>query len=121
MLLTRLSFRLFYLNLLTSHTMARQVLYSLISSANRDIKLSREYDLLFNIFTSPSAASFPGWSVDRVKEKIRKKKRKKSFEGWKYWLKALRREDAFSGRDKHKEQLYFLAEESEQFTTGRNN
>ena len=67
MLLTRLPFRLFHLNLLTSHTIARQVLDSPISSANRDIKLTREYDLLFNIFTSPSAASFPARSVDRVK------------------------------------------------------
>ena len=79
MLLTRLPFRLFHLNLLTSHTMARQVLYSPISSANRDIKLTREYNLVFNIFTSPSAASFPGRSVDRVKKKIRKKKGRKAL------------------------------------------
>ena len=56
--------------------MARHVLYSPISNANREIKLTREYDLLFNIFTSPSAASFPARSVDRVKQKIRKKERK---------------------------------------------
>ena len=67
MLLTGLPFRLFHLNLLTSHTMARQVLYSPIGNANRDIELNREYDLLFNIFTSPSAVLFPGRSVDRVK------------------------------------------------------
>ena len=67
MLLKRSPFRLFHLNLLTSHTIARQVLDSPTSSANRDIKLTREYDLLFNIFTSPSAASFPGRSVDQVK------------------------------------------------------
>ena len=77
MLLTRLPFRFFHLRLLTSHTMARQVLYSPITSANRDIKLTREYDLVFNIFTSPSAASFPGRSVDRVKKKIRKKQEEK--------------------------------------------
>ena len=67
MLLKRSPFRLFHLNLLTSHTIARQVLDSPISSANRDIKLTREYDLLFNIFTCPSAALFPGRSVDQVK------------------------------------------------------
>ena len=83
MLLTSLPFRLFHLNILTSHTIARQVLYSSISGANRYIELPREYNLLFNIFTSPSAASFPGRSVDRVKKKIRKK-RKKNFEGGKY-------------------------------------
>ena len=78
-------FRLFHLNLLTCHTMARQLLYSPISSANRDIKLTRKYDLLFNIFTFPFAASFPGRSVDRVKNKVRQK-RKKSFKGGKYWM-----------------------------------
>ena len=67
MLLKRSPFCLFYLNLLTSHTIARQVLDSPISSANRDISLTREYDLLLHIFTSPSAASFPGRSVDQVK------------------------------------------------------
>ena len=49
--------------------MARQVLYSSISSANRYIELPREYNLLLNIFTSPSAASFPGRSVDRGERK----------------------------------------------------
>ena len=56
--------------------MARHVHFSPISNAKGEIKLTREYDLLFNIFTSPSAASFPGRSVDRVKKKIRKKERK---------------------------------------------
>ena len=64
MLLTRLPFRLLHLNLSTNHIMVRHVLYSPISGANRDVKLTRECDLLFNIFTSPSAASFPAGSVD---------------------------------------------------------
>ena len=50
-------------------------MYSSISNANRDIKLSREYDQQFNIFTSSSAFSFPGRSVDQAKYKIRKKGR----------------------------------------------